>query len=98
MDSEKRRDDKVRFFGDVVVKEIGEISWTEKKTDLAVLEMVGEKGHLVDMIVQRKNDWIGHVMRLDGLLRDIIKGRLEGRRPKGRARMGMLKELMEDSF
>jgi hypothetical protein len=74
------------------------ISWTEKKTDVVVLEMVGEKRHLVDLIVQRKKNWIGHVMRGDGLLRDIIEGRMEGKRPKGRPRIGMLKELIEDSF
>jgi len=42
------------------------ISWTEKKTNDAVLKIVGEKRRLVDIVVQRKKNWIGHVLRGEG--------------------------------
>jgi hypothetical protein len=59
--------------------------------------MVGEGQKLVDMIVQRKKNWIGHVLRGDGLLREVIEGKMEGRKPREWPRMGMLEELKEDS-
>ena len=74
------------------------ISWTEKKTNAEVLELVGEERRLVDVIVERKKRWIGHVLRGDGLLREVIEGRMEGKRPRGRPRIGMLEELKKGSF
>ena len=74
------------------------ISWKEKRTNESVLEMVGEQRKLVDVIIQRKKNWIGHVLRGDGLLKEVMEGKMEGKRPKGRPRMGMLEELLEGSF
>ena len=37
---------------------------------------------MVDRIVQRKKNWIGHVLRGDGLLREVIEGKMEGKRVK----------------
>ena len=74
------------------------ISWTEKKTNDEVLALVGEERRLVDVIVERKKRWIGHVLRGDGLLREVIEGRIEGKRLRGRPRIGLLEELKEGSF
>ena len=74
------------------------ISWTEKKTNESVMEMVGESQKLVDVIIRRKKKWIGHVLRGDGLLREVMEGKMEGRKTRGRPRMGMLEELKEGSF
>ena len=46
------------------------ISWTEKITNEAVLKIVGERQVMVDVIIQRKKNWIGQVVRGDGLLRE----------------------------
>ena len=51
------------------------ISWTEKITNEAVLKIVGERPVMVDMIIRRKKNWIGHVVRGDGLLREVIEGK-----------------------
>lgn len=74
------------------------ISWKAKRTNESVLELVGERRQLLDVIVQRKKNWIGHVLRGDGLMREVMEGKMEGKRPKGRPRIGMLEELLEDSF
>ena len=55
------------------------ISWTEKITNEAVLKIVGEKQVMVDVIIQRKKNWIGHVVRGDGLLREVIEGKMDGK-------------------
>jgi len=39
-----------------------------------------------------KKNWFGSVMRGEGLLREVIEGRMEGKRPRGRRRMGMLED------
>ena len=41
------------------------ISWTEKITNEEVLRRVGEKRSMVETIVRRKKNWIGHIMRGD---------------------------------
>ena len=60
------------------------ISWTEKITSEEVLRRVGEKRSMVETIVRRKKNWIGHIMR----------GKLECKRGRGRKRIGMIDELM----
>jgi len=77
---------------------IKRISWMEKRTDEEVLNVVAEKRKLVDTVVRRKKNWIGHILRGDGLLRDVIEGRIEGKRPRARPRIGMSEELKEESF
>ena len=57
------------------------ISWMEKRTDEEVLNVVAEKRKLVDTVVKRKKNWLGHILRGNGLLRDVIEGRIEGKRP-----------------
>ena len=74
------------------------ISWTAKKTNEEVLQVVDEERTLVNTIVKRKKNWIGHILRHDGLLREVIEGKMEGKKPRGRPRMGMLEELKEGSF
>ena len=37
------------------------ISWTEKITNEEVQRRVGEKRFMVETIVRRKKNWIGHI-------------------------------------
>ena len=69
------------------------ISWTEKRKNAEVLQLVEEERSLVDNILMRKKNWIGHVLRGNGWLKEVIEGRMEGRRPRGKRRIGMLDEL-----
>ena len=74
------------------------ISWKEKKTNEEVLHIVKEERELVETIIKRKKNWIGHVVRGDGLMKLVLEGRMEGRRTRGRPRMGMIDELKEGSY
>ena len=74
------------------------ISWTEKKTDEEVLNRVGERRKLVEVVMQRKKNWIGHVLRGEGMMKEVMEGRMEGKRCVGRPRIGMLEELKEGSY
>ena len=49
-----------------------------------VLEAVGEGRRIVETIERRKRNWIGHVVRGDGLLKLALERKTEGKRPRGR--------------
>ena len=74
------------------------LSWVERKTNEEVLIMVEEKRELLDRIAKTTKRWIGHIIRGNGLLKEGIEGRIDGRRPKGRKRIGMLSEFKEDGY
>ena len=53
------------------------ISWTEKKSNEEVLTLVQEQRNLIDTIKQRQRNWIGHVLRSDSMLREVLEGKIE---------------------
>jgi len=59
--------------------------------------MVQEERSLMDVIWRRKKNLIGHILRGESLLREVIEGRIIGKRPKGRERLGMLNEFLKES-
>ena len=48
--------------------------------------------------IWKAKNWIGHILRGDGLLRDVMEGRMMEKSPRGRPRAGMMDELMEVSY
>ena len=79
-------------------RRIEKISWTYKITNEEVLERVGTGGQLINALRNRKKSWIGHVLRGDGLLKEVIQGRMEGKRIRGRPRLGILDDLITNSY
>ena len=57
---------------------------------------MGEKRSMVETIVRRKKNWIGHIMRGDGLMKEVMEGKMEGKGGRGRKRIGMIDDLMEN--
>ena len=53
---------------------------------------------LIDTITESKKRWIGHVLRGQGLLKEVIEGKLEGKRPRGRPKIRILDELKKGSY
>ena len=74
------------------------VSWKDKISNEEVLKRVNETRCLIRTVCGRKKNWIGHVLRGNGLLKDVLEGRMLGKRPRGRPRIGMIDELMEGSF
>jgi hypothetical protein len=83
------------------------IKWSEKITNEQVLEHIGEKRTLLNNILCRKTNWIGHILRKNFLLHDIKEQMMEvkgvGRRRthllddmRNRRRYWELKEESED--
>ena len=74
------------------------ISWKDRISNEVVLGRVGVERELITMLRSRKKSWIGHVLRGDGLLKEVIEGRMEGSKPRGRPRLGMLDDLITASY
>ena len=51
-----------------VWRSMGKVSWMEKRTNEQVLSSMNEKRSLIKTIWDRKKNWIGHVVRGDGLM------------------------------
>ena len=70
------------------------IPWTARKTNEWVLQKVQTTRPLQAMVVTAALRYFGHVTRKDGSLeKDIMFGRMEGRRRRGRPRNGWLHGL-----
>ena len=52
------------------------IKWSEKVTNEQVLERIEEKSTLLNNILRRKANWIGHILRRNCLLHDAIEGQM----------------------
>ena len=52
----------------------------------AVLRRVGEKRTMIETIARRNKNWIGHIMRGEGLMKEVMEGKMQGKREKGGAR------------
>ena len=74
------------------------ISWKDKVTNEEVLRRVKEERQLLNTIWNRKKRWIGHILRRDGLMRNVLEGRMEGKRTRGRPRLTMLDDLKEEGY
>ena len=78
-----------------VWRRMEKISRTERVRNEEVLRRVGEQRTLINTIWRRKAQWTGHVIQSEGLLRTVIEGRAEGKRPRGRKRRMMLDDIKQ---
>jgi len=51
------------------------ISWTDRVRNEAVLLRVKEQRNILHEIRKRKANWIGHILRRNFLLQQVIEGR-----------------------
>ena len=56
--------------------------------------MVQEERSLMDVFWRRKKSWISHIL---SMLREVTEGRMTGKIPMGRKRLGMLNEFLKES-
>ena len=59
---------------------------------------MGEGRTIIETTERRKKKWIGHIVRGDGLLKLVLEGTMEGKRPRCRPRIGMIDDLKEGSY
>ena len=75
------------------------ISWTDYVRNEEVLLRVNEQRNIVHEIRERKANWIGHILRRNCLLKQVIEGKIKGQievtRRRGRRRKKLLDDLKE---
>eukprot|EP00795_Rhopilema_esculentum_P004183 gene4183-biopygen11953 len=69
------------------------ISWVDHISNEEVLKRAGEERKLNIMIRKRQAEFIGNIMRKEGLEEIIITGKIEGKRGRGRPRLNYLASL-----
>ena len=69
------------------------IKWSEKITNEQVLDRIGEKITLINNILCRKGNWIGHILRRNCLLHEAIEGQMTEVKGVGRKRTQLLDDL-----
>lgn len=55
------------------------ISWTERKSNEEILQIVEEKRILLSIIRSRSGKLIGHLLRHNPFITNIMEGRINGR-------------------
>ena len=69
------------------------ISWTDHVRNEEVLLQVNEQRNILHAIKGRKADWTGHILRRNCLLKQVIEGKIGGRR--GIRRKQLLDDIKE---
>jgi hypothetical protein len=73
------------------------ISWTDHVRNEEVLLRVSEQRNILHEIRKQKANWIGHILRRNCLLKEVIEGNIKGQievtRRRGRRRKKLLDVL-----
>jgi hypothetical protein len=64
--------------------------------DRKVLLRVSEQRNILHEIRNRKANWIGHILRRNCLLKEVIEGKIKGRIEVTRRRGRRRKQLLDD--
>ena len=78
--------DKLEAFQMWLYRRILRISWKEHKTNGEILHKMKTKRSLLNTIRKSKCQYFGHIIRGDRVQRLLMKGRINGRRGRGRPR------------
>jgi len=72
------------------------ISWPDLVRNEEVLLRVNEQRNILHETSKRKANWIGHILRRNCLLKQVIKGKIKGEMEVTRRRGRRRKELLDD--
>ena len=77
-------------------RRIEKISWTDQVINEEVLLRVNEQRNILHEIRKRKANWIGHILRRNCLLKQVIEGKIKGEMEVTRRRGRRRKKLLDD--
>ena len=73
------------------------MTWSDKVCNEEVLRPDGEERAIISVINRRQRIWLGQTLRHGDLVPLVIEGRIIGKRPPGRPRVGMLDRVKDGS-
>src|SRR5215469_9241646 len=91
MDNQKERD----AFELWCWRRLLRVPWTEKRTNQSILRQIKPETFLEAKIVKQKLSFFGHIMRSDAIEKQIMLGKVEGGKRKGRQRMRWMEGIYE---
>ncbi len=59
------------------------------------MKRVGGRRNMLETIVSRKKSWIGHIVKGDGLMKEVMEGKMEGKKGPSRKCIGAMDDLFE---
>jgi len=62
------------------------ISWTDRVRNEEVLLRINEQRNILQETRKRKANWIGHILRRNCLLKEVIEGKIKGEMEVARIR------------
>ena len=68
------------------LRKMGRISYKQRKTNEEVLALFETERKLINKIKNRKMSFFGHVKRHDSIIKQIVEGKMNGKRGRGRPR------------
>ena len=75
----------------MVLEKTLEVPWTARRSNQSILKEISPGISLEGMMLKRKLQYFGHLMRrVDSLEKTVMLGRIGGRRRRGRPRMRWL--------
>lgn len=88
---------KLRAFEMWIYRRMLKIKWTDRITNIRVLEIMKKDLEVVSTIKKRKAAYFGHIYRNNkyNLLKLIIEGKIEGKRGRGRRRTSWTKNIRD---
>ena len=72
-----------------------EIGWTDHVRNEEVFLSVNEQKVILHEIRKRKANWIGHILRRNCLLKQVIEGKMKGEMEVTRRRKKLLNDLKD---
>jgi len=88
----KEEQRRIEAFEMLCYRRMLKMSWTDMVTNEEVLERMSKRRTLWNSIKNRRNEWVGHVLRYGGLLGLII----EGKNARGIPRMEYMQQIIKD--
>jgi hypothetical protein len=77
---------KIEAFEMWTLRQLGQVHWSEKKSNAEVLKMLKVKRELLKDITTKQLKYFGHIKRHNSILKEILEGKVEGTRGRGRPR------------
>ncbi|KAI5715577.1 hypothetical protein M8J77_018806 [Diaphorina citri] len=78
-------------------RKMNKIKWTERMSNERVLQMVGERRQIMNMLEERRHRWIGHLYRHNDFMVAIIEGKRQGSQGRGRPRERYIDQIVKYS-
>ena len=66
------------------------ITWQDHVKNEDILCLVEVERSMVNTIFKRKRQWVGHLLRRNSLLTEVLEGRCKGKKAKGRQRQKLI--------